>query len=33
LVELLKDLPPHVVAYKAWGAISKEEYEYIEKAS
>ena len=27
MVELLKDFPPHVVAYKATGEINKEEYE------
>lgn len=27
MVELLTDFPPHVAAYRAWGAISKEEYE------
>ena len=26
MVELLKDFPPHVAAYRAAGAISKEEY-------
>lgn len=29
MVELLTDLPAHVAAYKASGAISKEEYESI----
>lgn len=29
MVELLTDLPPHVAAYKAIGAISKEEYEQV----
>src|SRR4051812_16876081 len=29
MVELLKDLPPHVAAYKASGAISTEEYEAV----
>ena len=29
MVELLKDFPPHVAAYRAWGAVSKEEYEQI----
>jgi hypothetical protein len=29
MVELLTDLPPHVAAYKALGAISKEEYETV----
>lgn len=27
MVELLTDFPPYVAAYRAWGAISKEEYE------
>ena len=26
MVELLKDFPPHVAAYRASGAVSKEEY-------
>lgn len=29
MVELLTDLPPHVAAYKATGAVSKEEYEQV----
>ena len=29
MVELIKDLPPHVAAYRASGAISKEEYESL----
>lgn len=29
MVELLNNFPPHVAAYKASGAISKEEYEQI----
>ena len=29
MVELLEDFPPHVAAYKASGAISKEEYEQV----
>jgi hypothetical protein len=29
MVQLLTDLPPHVAAYKASGAISKEEYEQV----
>ena len=29
MVELLKDFPPHVAAYRAWGAVSKEEYEKV----
>jgi hypothetical protein len=29
MVELLTGLPPHVAAYKATGAISKEEYEEV----
>ncbi|MDB5130254.1 MAG: hypothetical protein JWR02_3 [Mucilaginibacter sp.] len=29
MVELLTDLPPHVAAYKAVGAVSKEEYEEV----
>jgi hypothetical protein len=29
MVELLTDLPPHVAAYKASGAIGKEEYEQV----
>ena len=29
MVELLTDFPPHVAAYRAWGAISKEEYEDV----
>jgi hypothetical protein len=29
MVELLKEFPPYVAAYKASGAISKEEYERV----
>ena len=29
MVELLKDFPPNVAAYRAWGAVSKEEYEAV----
>src|SRR3978361_2248857 len=29
MVVLITDLPPHVAAYKATGAISKEEYEQV----
>lgn len=29
MIDLLKDFPPHVAAYKASGLISKEEYETI----
>lgn len=29
MVELLPDFPPHVAAYRAIGAVSKEEYENI----
>ena len=29
MVELLKDFPPHVAAYKAVGTVEKEEYEQI----
>lgn len=29
MVELLKDFPPHVAAYKAWGKVNKEEYEQV----
>jgi len=29
MVELLTDFPPHVAAYKAWGAVSREEYEQV----
>lgn len=29
MVELLSDFPPYVAAYKASGAISKEEYEQV----
>jgi hypothetical protein len=29
MVELLTDFPPHVAAYRAWGAVSKEEYEAV----
>jgi hypothetical protein len=29
MVELLNDFPPHVAAYKASGAVSKEEYEQV----
>jgi len=29
MVELLTDFPPHVAAYRAWGAISKEEYKEV----
>lgn len=29
MVELLQDFPPHVAAYKATGAVSKEEYEAV----
>lgn len=29
MVELLKDFPPHVAAYRASGAVSKEEYERV----
>ena len=29
MVEILSDFPPHVAAYRAWGAISKEEYEQV----
>lgn len=29
MVELLQEFPPHVAAYKASGAISKEEYEQV----
>lgn len=29
MVELLNDFPPHVAAYRASGAINKEEYEQV----
>jgi len=29
MVELLKDFPPHVAAYRATGKVDKEEYENI----
>ena len=29
MVELLKDFPPYVAAYRAYGAISKEEYQQV----
>ena len=29
MVELLKDLPPHVAAYRAWSKVNKEEYEKV----
>src|SRR5438094_170958 len=29
MVELLEGFPPHVAAYKASGAVSKEEYEQV----
>jgi hypothetical protein len=29
MVELLKDFPPHVAAYKATGKVNKEEYEQV----
>ena len=29
MVELLKDFPPHVAAYRATGTIDKEEYERV----
>jgi hypothetical protein len=29
MVELIKDFPEHVAAYKAQGAVSKEEYEEV----
>ena len=29
MVELLSDFPPHVAAYRAAGAVSKEEYEQV----
>lgn len=29
MVEILSDFPPHVAAYRAWGAISKQEYEKV----
>jgi len=29
MVELLKDFPSHVAAYRAWGDVQKEEYERV----
>ena len=29
MVELLKDFPPHVAAYRATGKVNKEEYEQV----
>jgi hypothetical protein len=29
MIELLKDFPPHVAAYRAGGSVEKEEYEQI----
>ncbi|PST82743.1 STAS/SEC14 domain-containing protein [Pedobacter yulinensis] len=29
MVQLLQDLPPHVAAYRAAGAVSKEEYDQV----
>src|SRR4051812_26008526 len=33
MVELLKDFPPHVAAYRATGKVNKEEYEQVVMAT